>query len=261
MIETPQDPFNWRAWHAIAVLGVMGAFLFSVRSVLNPFILFLLLVFLIQPYSGTRHHVLLVTASALLTFIWVLDTTGFLLAPFVLALVLAYIQAPLVSRMERRGAPSGLARGVVSKFNLMRSHARNHNRKISDLAHAVVRDPSILGEPASRLPSAVWRPTRPSPGRSARPGSSRTRWSTWPTSRCPSNGATSAPAPSTSGCCCAYVTTASVMMRRTAGLSNSLRRMSTTDSAPRSASSTSRPICSRSWSTPRPTAPASGRSC
>lgn len=103
MTESPPDPFNWRAWHAIAVLGVLGAFLFSVRSVLNPFILFLLLVFLIQPYSGTRHHVLLVTAAALLTFVWVLDTTGFLLAPFVLALVLAYIQAPAVARLERRG--------------------------------------------------------------------------------------------------------------------------------------------------------------
>lgn len=103
MTETPSDPFNWRAWHAVVVLGVMGAFLYSVRAVLNPFILFLLLVFLIQPYSGTRHHLLMVSASALLTFVWVLDTTGFLLAPFVLALVLAYIQAPLVSRMERRG--------------------------------------------------------------------------------------------------------------------------------------------------------------
>ncbi|HEX2080437.1 MAG TPA: AI-2E family transporter [Longimicrobium sp.] len=102
MIETPSDPFNWRAWHAVAVLGVLGAFLYSVRSVLNPFILFLLLVFLIQPYSGTRYHLLLVSASSLLTFVWVLDTTGFLLAPFVLALVLAYIQHPLVSRMERR---------------------------------------------------------------------------------------------------------------------------------------------------------------
>lgn len=103
MSEPPFDSFNWRAWHAIAVLGVLGAFLFSIRSVLNPFILFLLLIFLIQPYSGTRHHLLLVSAASLLTFIWVLDTTGFLLAPFVLALVLAYIQHPLVARMERRG--------------------------------------------------------------------------------------------------------------------------------------------------------------
>lgn len=102
MPEKAADPFNWRTWHAVVVLGVLGLFLFSIRSILNPFILFLLLLFLVQPYSGTRFHLLLVSTSALLTFIWVLDTTGFLLAPFVLALVLAYIQAPLVARMERR---------------------------------------------------------------------------------------------------------------------------------------------------------------
>ncbi|WP_420127612.1 AI-2E family transporter [Longimicrobium sp.] len=103
MIEKAPDPFNWRTWHAVFVLGVLGLFLFSIRSILNPFILFLLLLFLVQPYSGTRFHLMLVSTSALLTFIWVLDTTGFLLAPFVLALVLAYIQHPLVARLERRG--------------------------------------------------------------------------------------------------------------------------------------------------------------
>lgn len=103
MIQTPSEaPYNWRTWHSIVVLVVLGFFLMSIRSILNPFILFFLLLFLIQPYSGTRHHVLLVTATALLTLIWLLDTTGFLLAPFVLALVLAYVLHPLVERMERR---------------------------------------------------------------------------------------------------------------------------------------------------------------
>jgi predicted PurR-regulated permease PerM len=108
MIPDPTDataPFNWRAWHAVVVLVVLGFFLMSVRTILNPFILFFLLVFLIQPYSGTRHHLLLVSATGLLTFIWLLDTTGFLLAPFVLALVLAYVLHPLVERMERRRIP------------------------------------------------------------------------------------------------------------------------------------------------------------
>jgi predicted PurR-regulated permease PerM len=103
MNDKAVDPFNWRTWHAVVVLGVLGLFLFSIKSILNPFILFLLLLFLVQPYSGTRFHVMLVSTAALLTFIWVLDTTGFLLAPFVLALVLAYIQHPLVARMEKRG--------------------------------------------------------------------------------------------------------------------------------------------------------------
>lgn len=103
MNDRPAEPFNWRTWHAILVIGVLALFLFSIKSILNPFILFLLLLFLVQPYSGTRYHVMLVSTAAFLTFIWVLDTTGFLLAPFVLALVLAYIQHPLIARMEKRG--------------------------------------------------------------------------------------------------------------------------------------------------------------
>jgi predicted PurR-regulated permease PerM len=116
MIPNPTEaaPFNWRAWHAVVVLVVLGFFLMSVRSILNPFILFFLLVFLIQPYSGTRHHVLLVSAAGMLTFIWLLDTTGFLLAPFVLALVLAYVMHPLVSRMERRKIPRTVATAILA---------------------------------------------------------------------------------------------------------------------------------------------------
>jgi predicted PurR-regulated permease PerM len=116
MIPNPTDatPFNWRAWHAVVVLVVLGFFMMSIRSILNPFILFFLLVFLIQPYSGTRHHLLTVSAAAMLTFIWLLDTTGFLLAPFVLALVLAYVLHPLVARMERRKISRTLATFILA---------------------------------------------------------------------------------------------------------------------------------------------------
>lgn len=116
MISNPTDatPFNWRAWHAVVVLLVLGFFMVSIRSILNPFVLFFLLVFLIQPYSGTRHHLLTVSAAGVLTFIWLLDTTGFLLAPFVLALVLAYVMHPLVDRMERRGLSRMLATFVLA---------------------------------------------------------------------------------------------------------------------------------------------------
>jgi len=108
------SPFNWRAWHAVVVLLVLGFFLVSVRGILNPFILFFLFLFLLQPYSGTRHHLLLVSATGVLTFIWLLDTTGFLLAPFVLALVLAYVLHPLVERMERRRISRTLATFILA---------------------------------------------------------------------------------------------------------------------------------------------------
>jgi predicted PurR-regulated permease PerM len=113
----PQNPppapaaegLNWRAIHAVVVVFVLALFLYSLQGLLNPFLLFLLFLFLVSPNSGSRHHVLLVSATGVLTLIWLLQTTGFLLAPFFLAVVLAYIQHPLVSRLERRGLSRTLA--------------------------------------------------------------------------------------------------------------------------------------------------------
>lgn len=112
--STERTPFNWRAWHAVVVLVMLGFFMVSIRSILNPFLLFFLLVFLIQPYAGTRHHLLTVSATGFLTFVWLLDTTGFLLAPFVLALVLAYVLHPLVERMERHRIPRTVAPFILA---------------------------------------------------------------------------------------------------------------------------------------------------
>ncbi|HEX2191050.1 MAG TPA: AI-2E family transporter [Longimicrobiaceae bacterium] len=106
---TAPDGFSWRTIHAVVVVIVLALFLFSLRALLNPFLLFLLFLFLVSPSAGSRHYVVLVSAATVLTLIWLLETTGFLLAPFFLALVLAYIQHPLVSRLERRGVSRTLA--------------------------------------------------------------------------------------------------------------------------------------------------------
>jgi predicted PurR-regulated permease PerM len=98
----PAEGFSWRTIHGVVVLLVLGLFLLSLRGMLNPFLLFLLFLFLISPYTGSRQHVLLVSATGILTLVWLLETTGFLLAPFFLAVVLAYVQQPLVRRLEGR---------------------------------------------------------------------------------------------------------------------------------------------------------------
>ncbi len=103
------EPVSWTTLHGVLVLVVMGFFLVSVKTILNPFVLFFLLLFLLSPYSGTRHHALAVSAMGVLTLVWLLNTTGFLLAPFVLALVLAYIQHPLVSRLQGRRVSRSMA--------------------------------------------------------------------------------------------------------------------------------------------------------
>jgi predicted PurR-regulated permease PerM len=97
-----ESPTIWRSWHAVVVLALLGFFLVSVRPILNPFVLFVLLAFAASPYAGSRQHLLLVASTGILTLVWLLNTTGFLLAPFVLALVLAYVLHPLVERLEGR---------------------------------------------------------------------------------------------------------------------------------------------------------------
>ena len=104
----------WRAFQAAAVLMVLGFFLFSLGRAgtgffLSPFVLFWILVAVSMPFRGMPGRSGILGLSALLTLLWILDTTGFLMAPFVLALVLSYILDPLVDRMEGRRLGRSLA--------------------------------------------------------------------------------------------------------------------------------------------------------
>lgn len=97
----------WRFFQAAAVLLVLGFFLFSLSGfelggLLSPFVLFWVLTGVLLPFRTSQGHGVLLATAAILTLVWILDTTGFLLAPFVLALVLAYILDPLVDRIEGR---------------------------------------------------------------------------------------------------------------------------------------------------------------
>jgi predicted PurR-regulated permease PerM len=94
--------FDWQIVHSVIVVVVLGIFLYTVRGILSPFLAFLLLLFVLAPLQGTRLYILIASAAGALTLIWALNATGFLLAPFLLALAFAYIQHPLVTRMERR---------------------------------------------------------------------------------------------------------------------------------------------------------------
>ncbi len=88
-----------RLLYAAVALGVALLFFLSFGSFLNPFLFFWVLVGVLWPFRGTPQHTALLAVAGSLTLLWVLDTTGFLLAPFVLALVLAYILDPIVDRM------------------------------------------------------------------------------------------------------------------------------------------------------------------
>lgn len=99
----------WRVVLAASALLALALFFLEIRPLLNPFLLFWVVVALLHPFRGRPGHALLVSVAAGLTFLWLLATTGFLLAPFVLALVLAYVLDPLVDRLEARGVNRSLA--------------------------------------------------------------------------------------------------------------------------------------------------------
>ena len=92
----------WRLVQAVVALLVFGLFLYSVQGLLNPFLLFWLLVVVLLPFRGMKGYSGLVFVAAILTVYWLLATTGFLLAPFVLGFGLAYVLDPLVDALVAR---------------------------------------------------------------------------------------------------------------------------------------------------------------
>jgi predicted PurR-regulated permease PerM len=111
---------EWRNIYTVVVILAAAAFLFSVRIVLSPFIVYLVLLLLISPWAGTRFHMLMVTAATFLIVVWLLKTLGGLLAPFILGFVLAYILDPVVDRVQRRGVKKrGLAVALLAVPTLL----------------------------------------------------------------------------------------------------------------------------------------------
>lgn len=91
---------SWRFAQGAVLVLVAGFFLYSLRELLNPFLLYWVVIALLVPFRGVRGHALVVTVATLLAGVWVLDTAGSLLAPFFLAFVLAYILDPVADRVS-----------------------------------------------------------------------------------------------------------------------------------------------------------------
>lgn len=94
---------QWRPFLLIAWAVLLALFLYTILPVLSPFILFLVLAYMLGPLFGTDTYKRLVLPLGALTFLWLLHVAGNILAPFALAFVLAYIADPLVDWWEERG--------------------------------------------------------------------------------------------------------------------------------------------------------------
>jgi len=88
---------------------LLGFFAWEVRGVLSPLVLFFALVYLLSPWFGSGLYRRLVVTLGVITLLWLLSVAGTVVAPFALALVLAYVANPVVGRLERSGVRRSLA--------------------------------------------------------------------------------------------------------------------------------------------------------
>lgn len=100
--------------YGLLALGFLAVFLASVRSVLSPLVLFILALYVLWPRVGRPTYRRLAVVASAVFALWVVDTTGLLLAPFLLAAIFAYILDPLVDRLEARRIPRAAAVALLA---------------------------------------------------------------------------------------------------------------------------------------------------
>lgn len=83
--------------------------LITLREILTPPLVLPLVLLALWPLRDREGVRAAMGSAVLLTVIWGLKLYGGLLGPFLLALAVAYLLAPLVARLERRRVPRGLA--------------------------------------------------------------------------------------------------------------------------------------------------------
>ena len=93
----------WPIVQGVGIALVLALFLWASREILNPLFLFVVLVVALHPFRGRPGYSLLVALAGTITAVWVLSTTGSLLAPFILALgvALSLRTPPLTKRATR----------------------------------------------------------------------------------------------------------------------------------------------------------------
>ena len=99
--------------------AILGGLLYilllvSVREILAPPVVLPLALLALWPLRARPGMQAAMGVAVALTVIWGLKLYGGLLGPFLLALAVAYLFAPLVGRLERRGVGRGLAIGLVA---------------------------------------------------------------------------------------------------------------------------------------------------
>jgi predicted PurR-regulated permease PerM len=108
-VQTRRELATWAT--GLVLLGVL---LWTLREILSPPLVLPLVLAVLWPLRQRPGIGILMTGAVLLTLAWLLALYGGFLGPFVCALGLAYLMAPLVDRLAQRRVPRGLAILVVA---------------------------------------------------------------------------------------------------------------------------------------------------
>lgn len=99
---------------AAGMLLALAALLWSLGPLLDPLLTFPLFLLLLLPWRRSAAWWAFVAVGSVATLVWILASTGFLLLPFVLSIVIAYVLDPLVRRIEGPRITRLLAIGLLS---------------------------------------------------------------------------------------------------------------------------------------------------
>lgn len=103
----------------VAVITAGALFLgFEVRDALSPLLVYLILVFLIQPLRDNQFVERLFWGLNILFGIWLFSELSGLLTPFIIALVLAFLFEPLMNGLLRLKMPRLLSAFLITVFGV-----------------------------------------------------------------------------------------------------------------------------------------------
>lgn len=90
----------------ILVFLLIAAFLtllsYSIKDSLSPIILFLILIVLLVPFWKYSWGRVLLGLSLTFFIIWVVQKSGYLIVPFIIAILVAYLFDPLITKLSKR---------------------------------------------------------------------------------------------------------------------------------------------------------------
>ncbi len=104
---------EWRWTYAALVVLAATIWLVSIKPIIGPVVAYALLIVLLRPFAGTQRHRNIVIAATAVMLLWLFKSLGSILAPFIVAMVLAYILHPVVDKLEKRGIRRGIAVAII----------------------------------------------------------------------------------------------------------------------------------------------------